>query len=184
MNRLRILIENIVREYLCEEGRFAGSPTPFNSRAHRERNVANPIIGHGNGSHSNQDVVSQVSTVDHNGAKFVSGCHYVVSDDKIRQYKQVNFGNENLKSTMDFFGEGAKGEIELRREIDRLNGAAKRNRRPLKWRTIIPKEKAAISRRSGHMLYTFWEFSLNGGNSWYILIPNAVEKMKPSNFSM
>ena len=64
MNRLRILIENIIREYLCEEGRFTGGPDPHNSRSHRERNVGNPIIGHGNGSHSNQDVVSQPSTYD------------------------------------------------------------------------------------------------------------------------
>ena len=184
MNSLKILIENIVRECLLEGGRFEQGPTPFNSRSHRERNISNPIIGHGNGNHSNQDVVGQVSTVDYNGANFVSSRHYLVTDERIKRYKESNFNNDKVKSSMDFFGEGAKGEVALRREIDRLNGAAYRNQKPLMWRTIVPKSKIALSRRSGRMSHTFWEFSLDRGSTWYVLIPNSIEKMKQSTFSV
>lgn len=180
MDRLRLIIENIVRECLMESGRFVHGMYPHNSRSHRERNVANPIISHGNGSHSNQDVVSQVSTFDDNGSNFRSGKeHYCISDRDFIKYKMQNFGNARLKSTMDFFG---GNEVELRREIDRLNGAAKRNDRGLMWRTITCESKSALSNRTDHMLYTFWEFSFNGGDNWYIMKPNAVDNMKESVF--
>lgn len=179
MNGLRILIENMVREYLYEEGRFTGGPSPHNSRSHRERNVGNPIIGHGNGSHSNQDVVSQVSTYDIFGAGF-DGQHCILGDNKFKKYLETNFNNEILHSTMDFFGDDANGLRSLRREIDRLNGAAERNGRGLLWRTITPKAKLKIALKNGFMLYTFWEYSFNNGKNWYILVPNAIDKMKNS----
>lgn len=178
MNELRILIENIVREYLTEEGRFSVSQFPYNSRSHRERNVGNPIISHGNGNHSNQDVVSQVSTVDDNGANFDSGQrHYCISEKNMIKYKWYNFGNTQVKSTMDFFGGNM---TELRREIDRLNGAATRNKKSLIYRTITSKDKSNMSDKSDHMLYTFWEFSFDGGQTWYLMIPNGTDKMKKS----
>ena len=179
MNRLRILIENIIREYIEEAGRFAGGPTPHNSRSHREGNVGNPIIGHGNGNHSNQDVAPQVSTFDIFGANF-NGQHCVLGDNKFKNYVTANFNNEKIRSTMDFFGDNARGLGDLRREIDRLNGAAERGGRRLMWRTVTPKEKLRIALKNGFMLYTFWEYSFNGGKNWYVLVPNSIEKMKPS----
>lgn len=178
MNRLRLLIENIVRECLNEEGRFSISQFPLNSRSHREQNVGNPIISHGNGNHSNQDVVSQVSTVDDNGANFDSGDrHYCISEKNMMKYKWYNFKNPDVKSTMDFFGNNM---TELRREIDRLNGAATRNGKTLIYRTITSKDRASASDRSDHMLYTFWEFSFDNGQTWYVMIPNGADKMKKS----
>lgn len=177
MDRLKIIIESIVRDLLNEEGRFQQSQFPHNSRSHRERNVGNPIIGHGNGSHSNQDVTSQVSTVDDNGANFTSSDrHYCISDKNFLKYKSAHFDNTSIKSTMDFFGGNTEN---LRREIDLLNGAAKRNGKALYYRTITSKTNKKKSQMSGRMSNTFWEFSFDGIN-WYLLLPNAVEKMKKS----
>ena len=174
MEELRILIENIVRQCLNEEGRFAKSPTPHNSRSHRERNVANPIISHGNGNHSNQDVVSQVSTYDDNGANFESSRTFCISDKNFLRYKWSNFNNTRVNSTMDFFG----GDIsKLRLEIDRLNGAAMRNGRQLIYRTITSESYRDSSERSGNMLHSFWEFSFDG-NTWYLMMPNGVDRLK------
>lgn len=183
MNRLRILIENIIREYLCEEGRFTSGPDPHNSRSHRERNVGNPIIGHGNGNHSNADVASMPSTDDIFGAGF-KGQHCVVGEKKFKAYLETCFSGRNIKRTMDFFGDSAKGLSRLRSEIDRLNGAAKRNGRSLKWRTITPKDKIRTEIKSNFMLNSFWEYSFNGGQTWFILVPNSIEVMKPSSIKI
>lgn len=183
MNRLRILIENIIREYLCEEGRFTSGPDPHNSRSHRERNVGNPIIGHGNGGHSNQDVVSQPSTYDIFGAGF-DGQHCVVGINKFKNYLDTCFSGRKIKSTMDFFGNNAEGLRQIRCEIDRLNGSAERNGRKLIWRTITPKDKIRIELKSGFMLNSFWEYSFNGGQTWYVLVPNSIYTMKPSTIKI
>lgn len=178
MDRLKQYITKIIKECL-EESRFFDTATPHNSHVERAYNLGRNPLSTDIGGHSTNDVVSQVSTVDDNGANFVSEEHNTVSDNRFTFYKVKNFGSPNIKSTMDLFGGSVQ---ELRREIDRLNGAARRNRKSLTYRTITSESNANTSNRSGHMVNTFWEFSFDGGQTWYIMMPKAVETMKQSTF--
>lgn len=180
MKHLREVIEKIVKECL-EENRYFDTATPYNSHNVRRVNLGRNPLHTDIGGHATNDVVSQVSTVDDNGANFVSEEHHVVSDNRFTFYKVKNFGSPDIKSTMDLFGGNEK---ELRREIDRLNGAATRNDKGLKYRTITSESNANSSNKSRHMLNTFWEFSFNGGQTWYVMMPNAVDNMKQSTFKV
>lgn len=169
---------------IVAEGRYTDTATPWNSRSDRSRNLGyNPLYAD-NGGHSNNDVVSQVSTFDRNGASFKPSDNLVVSDNKFIIYKIKTFGNDKVESTLSIFGSGASGERELRRAIDTVNGAADRNGRHVTYRTITSETNRRASMSSGHMTKTFWEFSLDGGRSWYILKPNPVIDMKKSGLTL
>lgn len=187
----RILIEfimenvrKIIREVLIEminEGRFDSTATPHNSRVDMLKNTGNNPLYADNGGHAANDVVSQVSTYDTNGQNFkTNGNDIIVSDNKFIIYKIKNFGNDKIESTLSLFGRGAGAEKELRRAIDTINGAAKRNRRSVSYRTITSESFQGTSRRTGQMSKTFWEFSLDNGNTWYILKPNPVQSVQQS----
>ena len=179
MENLKKLIESIVREVI-NEGRYDGSITPLNTRSNVRKHLGDNPLFADNGGHSNQDVVSQVSTFDNNGANFISDKNIVVPDNKLIIYKIKNFGNDSIESTLNLFGSGAAGEKELRRAIDTLNGGARRNGKSVIYRTITSEAFEKISKRTGHMSKTFWEFSLDGGNTWNILKPKPIENLQPS----
>lgn len=180
-------IRKLVREALMEivkEGRYDTTATPHNSHADVRRNLGyNPLYAD-NGGHSAHDTVSQVSTFDTNGQNFRTGNNIVVSDNKFIIYKIKNFGNDKIESTLSLFGRGANAEKELRRAIDTINGAANRNRRSVMYRTITSDSFQGTSKRTGQMSKTFWEFSLDGGISWFILKPEPIQSMKRSKLVM
>lgn len=180
MNKIREIIKEAITE-LIQEGRFDTTATPHNSHTDVGRNIGyNPLYSD-NGGHAANDVVSQVSTFDRNGANFTSnGNDLCLSDNKFIIYKIKNFGNDKVKSTLSIFGNGAKGEKELRKAIDTVNGAATRNGRSVKWRTITSDSFKKLSDSSGKMSNTFWEFSYDNGNVWYILKPSPIQSMQVS----
>lgn len=147
----------------------------FKHSTHPE--VRMPGDDHHVGGHSPADAVKQPSNDDPWGGNF-NGEHIIVSENKIIIYKVKNFANPDLKGSMDFFA----NTVELRKAIDTVNGGAKRNGRPVMWRTITCEKFANIARRNNFMSYTFWEFSLDGGSVWYILKPSPLQTMKQSTF--
>ncbi len=180
MDNIRKIIKEAIIE-LINEGRYDTSVTPYNSHVDRDRNLGRNPLYADNGRHSANDVVSQVSTFDRNGANFKSnGNDLTLSDNKFIIYKIKNFGSDKVKSTLNLFGNGSVGEKELRKAIDTVNGAATRNNRSVKWRTITSISYKQTSNSSGKMSNTFWEFSFDGGNSWFILKPHPVQSMQPS----
>lgn len=179
MGKIIQITEEIYKE-LIDEGRYDFGPTPYNSHVDVSRNLGTNPLYADVGCHSSQDTLGQVSTFDRNGQNFKTDNNIVVSDNKFTIYKIKNFGNDNIKSTLSLFGEGAYGEKELRRAIDQLNGAASRNGRSVSYRTITSDSSSRASKRTGGMSNTFWEFSLDGGSTWYILKPNPVESMRQS----
>ena len=180
MKNLDKIIKETIRR-IINEGRFDTTATPHNSHTDVNRNLGHNPLYADNGGHAAHDVVSQVSTFDTNGQNFkTNGNDIVVSDNKFIIYKIKNFGNDKIESTLSLFGRGAGGEKELRRAIDTINGAAKRNGRSVSYRTITSDSFKGSSKRTGQMAKTFWEFSLDGGNSWYILKPNPIQTMQPS----
>lgn len=174
------IIDEVVNRVLGE-GRYDNSVTPYNSRSDRWMNMGKSPQYVEIGNRPNNDVVSMVSTVDTNGPEFTpNGRNLCISDNKMAIYKVKNFGNDKIDSTMSLFGKGSRGEIELRKAIDTINGGCRRNRKPLEWRTITSDSYVKMSERSDHMFKTFWEFSLNGGQSWYILKPKPLENLQVS----
>ena len=179
MNFIDKIISESIRKVISE-ARFDNSATPINTRSDRAAQLGyNPIYAD-NGGHANNDVVAQVATVDRNGANFsAKGNNIILSDNKFTIYKIKNFGTDKIDSTLGIFGRGAAAEKELRRMIDTLNGAARRNGKYLQYRTISPESKVKEAQRSGYMISSFWEFSFNG-TDWYIMKPNGVQNMQQS----
>lgn len=179
MLNIKTIIKKAINKAI-NEYRYSDSSTPINSKeytySYRCVNPTSVDVG----SHSSNDVLSQPSTFDKNGENFVTDDNIVLSDNKFTIYKIKNFGNDNIQSTLDFFGKGKNGEKNLRKEIDTLNGASTRNGKSLIYRTITSQSYKNKSENSGKMLYTFWEFSFDNGATWYILKPNGTQNMKPS----
>lgn len=175
MNKLRKLIDECVRRAIYE-GTYDKTATPHHSKMDDIINMGKNPLTVDVGGHAKDDRLRQVSTIDPNGANF-KGEHIIVSNNKFTIYKIKNFGNTDVKDTLQFFG----NTKELRKAIDTVNGAATRNGKPLYYRTITPEEKASGAQRSDYMVSTFWEFSFDG-QEWYILKPNPVQSLKISKF--
>lgn len=166
-------ISNILTEEIMHimEGWYDNSATPLFSKTDVHRNLGkNPLLVD-NGNRTPSDVVRQVSIEDFNGANF-NGENVVLSDNKFIIYKIKNFGNDNIKGTISLFG----NEKELRRAIDIINGAAKRNGRRIKYRIITSEKNSKRPTTSN----SFYEFTLDNGGSWYILKPNPIDSMVKS----
>ena len=171
----RIISENIER-FLTEASKYDKSTRPINNKTIAHRNLGSNPLFTDNGGHATNDVVSQPSTIDWNGENFgTNGNNLVVSDNKFTIYKIKTFGDDKVKSTMDFF----KNEKEFRKAIDVLNGAATRGGKTLYFRTITSESFADVSKRTQGMSNTFWEFSFNN-TDWYVMKPNPVQNLKPS----
>ena len=176
---LKQMIYECARQAI-RESFYDDTATPNVSKADAQRELGINPLRTDVGGHSAHDEVGQPSTVDKNGANF-DGEHIVVSDNRFTFYKVKNFRTTDIKDTLSLFGNGASGEKELRRAIDTVNGAADRNGKFLRYRTITSETNKVISERSSYMRNTFWEFSFNG-TEWYILKPNPVQNMKQSTF--
>ena len=129
------------------------------------------------GGHASREEVGQPSTFDDNGKNF-RGEEIVLSDNRFTFYKVKNFGSPDISGTKALFG----NEKEVRRAIDILNGAAKRNGKFLAYRKITSDSNQKKAQRTDFMSGGFWEFSYGG--DWFILTPNPTEKMKPSKMKI
>ena len=152
-NNFISLIESTIREILNED-RYKDSITPDNSRAVTNRNLGYNPLAVDNGGHASNDVVSQPSTYDYNGETFqaTDDNRRIVNQNKFTIYKIKNFGNDTIPSTMSLFGSGVYGTNNLR--------------------------TADKAKKSGWMIDTFWEFSLDNGRTWNILKPKPLENLK------
>lgn len=166
-------------EDILSEGYYDDSATPLFSRTKMNRELGVNPLAVDNGGHTPSDVLRQPSTIDYNGANF-KGVNVIVSDNKFMFYKVKNFGTDKISSTLQLFGRGAGGEKGLRTAIDTINGAAVRNGKTLRFRTITSETFKSKSKATGHMSNTFWEFSYDGGNTWYILKPHPIQNMQQS----
>lgn len=176
MDLIDRIINETIHRYINEASKYDKSTRPINSKTVTQQNLGSNPLFVDNGGHASNDVVSQPSTVDWNGANFgTNGNDLIVSDNKFTIYKIKNFGDDKVKSTMDFF----KDEKEFRKAIDVLNGAAKRGDKTLYFRTITSESFADVSKRTQGMSNTFWEFSFNDVD-WFIMKPNPVQEMKAS----
>lgn len=177
MNKLKRIIDECVRRALYE-GVFDKTATPHVSKAEAQREIGINPLRTDVGGHAAHDEVLQPSTITPNQEGFESRENIVISDNQFAIYKIKNFGNDKINGTMDFFGNST---VELDRAINTVNGAAKRNNKPLYYRTITSQSYEKISKRNKQMAKTFWEFSFDG-EEWYILKPNPVVGMKISKF--
>lgn len=182
------MVNSNIKDFIYEcvkqalyEGVFDKTAAPYMSKADAQRELGRNPLRTDVGGHSAHDEVRQVSTFDTNGANF-NGEHIFVSDNKFMIYKIKNFGNPDIKGTLSIFGDGSKGEKELRRAIDTVNGAAKRNGKGLYYRTITSETNKRKAEMSSYMTNTFWEFSFDR-IEWYIMKPNPVQSLKISKFS-
>ena len=184
---------------LITEGYYDDSVTPLFSKTKTNRELGVNPLTVDNGNHTPTDVLRQPSTIDFNGANF-HGVNLIVSDNKFMFYKVKNFGTDKISSTLQLFGRGAGGEKGLRAAeaekkvnalaegqvktnkdaIDTLNGVAMRNNKSLRFRTITSETFKNKSKMTDHMSNTFWEFSYDNGNTWYIMKPHPVQNMQPS----
>ena len=163
-NRLKqIIYESVVRGIY--EGRYTTTAAPHTSKAEAQRELGSNPLRTDVGGHAAHDEVAQPSTVDDNGANF-DGEHILLPDSRFTFYKVKNFGTPNIKDTLSLFGQNpATSEVELKRAIDTVNGAAKRNKKHLIYRTFAPESKPRTK---------FWEFSFDNGQTWYILKPHPI----------
>lgn len=171
------LIEEKIHEALSEF-KYRDSITPNNSKIVRNYSLNKNPIAVDNGGHASNDVVRQASTYDYNGETFDTTNRKFINQNKFTIYKIKNFGTDKVESTMSLFGKGSNGEKGLRTAIDLLNGGAARNRKSVQYRTITLDTSEKKAERSGWMIDTFWEFTLDNGNTWFILKPNPLENIK------
>lgn len=172
----KIILESVKKA--LNEAWYDYAAEPYMSKSDAQKELGRNPLRTDVGNHSASEELRQPSTFDRNGENF-KGEHIILSDNKFAFYKIKNFGNPDIKDTLSFFGQGASGEKELRRAIDRLNGASNRNLKGLYYRTITSGSNQSVSERTSYMRGTFWEYSFNGYD-WYILTPNAPQTMKPS----
>lgn len=179
MGNIKNIIYKIIKDVINEE-RYDKTATPYNSKDERHYLIGKNPLTVNNGGHASNDILSQPSTFDKNGATFTSDTNIILSDNKFIIYKIKNFGTDKIDATINLFGQGAKGEKLLRREIDVMNGAAQRNGRNLIYRTITSNSNEQRSKKTNRMSNTFWEFSFNNGDTWYIVKPNGTQSMQES----
>lgn len=176
LNELKKYITECITKYLITEGWYDKTTTPHFSKTDTYYSLGKNPITVDNGGHSSRDNITQPSTIDFNGEKLDAEPIYL-SDNGMIIYKNNNFGNINIKETLSFFGGGANAERNFRKAIDIIYGAGKRNgKRPI-FRTISP---TSLQRKRNSIRDTFWEFSFDNGNTWFILKPEPVQNMKES----
>ena len=177
-----ILSEDIIKEaivsVLQEAGFYTDTSTPLPSRA-MTRNMLgrNPVIAD-NGNHASRDTVVQPSSIDFNGEDVTHHAqHYFVSDNKFQYYMAKNFGSlDRFQSTVQMMN----GTVAFNNAIHAVYGSAQRSgKRPI-LRSISPETKKNSVVRSGYLSNTFWEFSYDGGNTWYVLTARPAQTMKQS----
>lgn len=172
--RINGIISQVLNEY-----RHRDTITPDNTRSNRERNTGKNPLAVDNGNHASNDVVGQPSTTDRFGANFNADEHISLTQNQYIIYMYKNFANDKLKGSMSFFGNDTR---KLRNAIDLLMGGAERNGKPVSFRTLTLDSSMKKAERSSFMIDTFWEFSLDGGNTWYIFKPKPLENLTQSKY--
>lgn len=173
MNKLRRIIDECVRRALYEGGYWDETATPLVTIGTTPTRGFN---GHGPGLDNGPEL--EPSTQDFEGEKFRQKTENIfVSDNKFMIYKVKNFGNPDIKDSLQFFG----NTVEFRRAKDTVDGASKRGNKEVYFRTISPESEKTKVERSDFMYKTFWEFSFDG-QEWYILKPHPVQSLKISKF--
>lgn len=180
-NELERLITESIKNILINEGWYDNTTHPYHSKADTHHDLGRNPLTVDNGGHASADKITQPSTIDFNGERLGNTMKsFGLSRNGLIIYKIKNFGRETINSTLDLFGKSAMGEKSFRNTIDVINGAARRNGKRVLFRTIYSSEKPP--RRKDGFVGTFWEFSFDGQN-WYIMMPNAVQSMKPSSLN-
>lgn len=172
-------LEDIITESILtmlKEGWYDKATHPYFSKKDTYYNLGRNPLTVDIGNHSSSDSITQPSTIDFNGEKLDAEPIYL-SDTKFKIYKIKNFGNDMVDSTLSFFGKNANGEKMFRNAIDTLYGAAKRNNKNVIFRTI---SSTTTQSKRNSIYKTFWEFSFDNGNTWYIMKPNPVQNMVQS----
>lgn len=172
------LKENIaikITNILMESGPgYRKTATP-ELRSNNFQNVGYNPLATDHGNHGGSlDATSTPSTIDWNGARFKSEKTISLNNNRFTFYKIKNFGNPNITSTLNLCG----NEKSFRRAIDCIYGAAYRNNKGVKFRTIVPEENPP---KQNSLVRTFWEFSLDGGHTWNIVKPDPVIHRKESS---
>lgn len=176
LKQIKKFINECVYDCLINEGWYTSTSSPHFSKAETQHSLGNNPLAVDNGNHSSRDAITQPSTIDYNGEDLDAEPIYL-SEKGMIIYKHNNFGNINIKETLSFFGSGAEAEKKFRNAIDTIYGAGKRNgKRPI-FRTISP---TALQRKRNSIRDSFWEFSFDNGNTWFILKPKPIENMKES----
>lgn len=170
-----MLVEEFTKA-INEGGWYDKSVTPYFSKTDVYRNLGKNPLYVDNGNHSPSDSITQPSTIDYNGAKVDAEPIYL-SDKKLAIYKIKNFGTDKVDSSLDFFGRGGEGEKKFRNTFDKIFGAARRNGKDVKFRTIA---SVTDSPERNSVRKTFWEFSMDGGRTWFVFRPNPTENMVQS----
>lgn len=165
---------------LLSEGRYDNSMYAYNGKVDMGKNVGSNPLYVDNGNRTNNEFLRQASTVDYTGDSFRPAAKYSLSPNQFTIYKIKNFGTDSISSTLDLFGKDTR---KLRKAIDLLNGGADRGGRFVTYRTVTLADSVSKAKRSGWMVDTFWEFSLDGGHSWNILKPEPIVNIKASKFA-
>ena len=182
-NFLKHIINEAIRQTLMESGMFDKTATPVATKTDAQRELGINPLRTDVGNHGGNEEVRQPSTQDWNGANF-KGKLIIIPDKKFTFYKVKQFGNPDIKDTSSLFGGTGKGDVELKRAIDTVNGAATRNGKSVTYRFITSEtnnEKYKISQTPGRTIGTFCEFSYDN-NQWFIMKPHPVQNLKISSF--
>ena len=182
-NFLKHIINETIRQTLMESGMFDKTATPVATKTDAQRELGINPLRTDVGNHGGNEEVRQPSTQDWNGANF-KGKLIIIPDKKFTFYKVKQFGNPDIKDTSSLFGGTGKGNVELKRAIDTVNGAATRNGKSVTYRFITSEtnnEKYKISQNPGRTIGTFCEFSYDD-NQWFIMKPHPVQNLKISSF--
>ena len=172
-------LTNLITESVfttLKEGCYSKSTTPYFSKSDVHRNLGRNPLYVDSGNHSPSDSITQPSTIDFNGEKLDAEL-ITLSRQGFTIYKIKNFGNDNVTSSLSFFGNGARAEKAFRNTIDTLYGAEKRNNRQVIFRTITCTED---NPKKNDIYKSFWEFSYDNGDTWYIMKPNPLQSLKQS----
>ena len=182
-NFLKHIINETIKQTLMESGMFDKTATPVAIKTDAQRELGINPLRTDVGNHGGNEEVRQPSTQDWNGANF-KGKLIIIPDKRFTFYKVKQFGNPNIKDTSSLFGGTGKGDVELKRAIDTVNGAATRNNKSVTYRFITSEtnnKTYKISQNPGRTIGTFCEFSYDG-NQWFIMKPQPVQNLKISSF--
>lgn len=182
-NSLKHIINETIKQTLMESGMFDKTATPVATKTDAQRELGINPLRTDVGNHGGNEEVRQPSTQDWNGANF-KGKLIIIPDKRFTFYKVKQFGNPNIKDTSSLFGGTGKGDVELKKAIDTVNGAATRNNKSVTYRFITSEtnnETYKISQNPGRTIGTFCEFSYDG-NQWFIMKPQPVQNLKISSF--
>ena len=175
MRNIDILIENVVRDVL-KEYRYKKSSMPDNSKGLRNSMLGKNPLASDYGNHAREDFLSQVSTVDYNGARFRPEDIILKNPEAMRTYRATKYGNPDMESTLNVFSTKSRSEAEkgLRRAIDTIFGRAREKNVAPRFRITTSTTNLERAMQTSFISGCFWDFSLNNGKTWFKMKPNPT----------